>query len=49
MDALLDAICQINKTDSGIKCKKISTPGDRTKHCEFTSGGDIHLQKGGKL
>ena len=51
MDPFLETICQqyeINKTDSGIKSKNVSAPGNSSKHCEFTGGVDIHLQRKGK-
>lgn len=52
MDPLLETIRKHYKStmrDSGIKSKIVSGHGDTSKHCEFTGGGDIHLQRKGKL
>ena len=51
MDPLLQAIRRqynLYTPDAGIKATMVSGQGDRSKYCQFTGGGDIHVQRKGK-
>ena len=51
MEVLLNTICdyyQTRKENSGVKVKRVINSGDRSFYCEFTGGGDLHVQRKGK-
>ena len=48
MDALLSTMLYVILDVPGVTVKKVAGSGNRNCYCQFTGGGDIHVQSKGK-